>query len=77
MARDRQPRNSELNAQRDNKVAVPRSRPLTCSPPPFTETAAAARTLPSVNVIFTTPKFADRQVRVHAEWRENFATEVF
>jgi hypothetical protein len=39
------------------KVLVSRSRPLTCSPPPFGFTAAAVATLPSVNFIFTTPKF--------------------
>jgi hypothetical protein len=29
--------------------------------------------LPFVNLIFTKPKFADRQVYFHAEWREKFA----
>jgi len=60
-----------------NKVPISRSRPLTCSPPPFIVTAAAVATLQSVNVIFTKPKFAFKQVCFHAEWRENFAAEVF
>ena len=58
-----------------NKVAVSRSRPLTCSPPPLAFTAAAVTTLPSVNFIFNTPKFAVALAWVHAEWREKFANK--
>ena len=43
---------------------------------PFILTAAAVATLPSVNLVFTTPKFAFEQVYFHAEWREKFITEV-
>jgi hypothetical protein len=70
-------RKQRVKRQHDNKVAVSPSRPLNCSPPPFTFTAAAVATLPTRSVIFTTPKFVFAQVRVHAEWRENFAAEVF
>jgi len=38
------------------------SRPMTCSPPPFIETAAAVATLLFVNFIFITPKFAFAQL---------------
>jgi len=66
----------KFNGQRDNKVAVSRSHPTTCSPPPCAFTAAAVATLPPVNFIFTTPKFATAQLRVHAEWRTTFADKV-
>ena len=37
---------------------------MTCSPPPFTFTAAAVATLQLVNFIFTTPKFAFAQLSI-------------
>jgi len=43
----------------------------------FILTAAAVATLPTVNLVFTKPKFAFAQSSLNAEWRENFAAEVF
>jgi hypothetical protein len=61
---------------RKNKATASGGGTFTCSQPPFAFTAAAARTSPSVNFIFTTPKFATAQLRVHAEWRTTFADKV-
>jgi len=73
VGRNRRQARRILTDNLDNKAAVSPSRPLNCSPPPFTETAAAVATFPTRNVIFTTPKFAFAPVRVHAEWRTTFA----